>query len=143
MDEINSQTPFRRYNESAKWALIDVEPKLASLASAKLDSGDQQSTITYGSGLALEIVHSPLRITQLRDGTPEVIMNERSLFHMEHFRVKATEAVQEELSESEQMVLKGGEMDRSWFEESDADMFEERFRTWTDSKPKGGLLVSQ
>jgi len=137
MDEVNSHTPFKRYNETAKWALVDVEPSLASLAIAKLESGKDKSTITYGSGLSLEIVHSPLKITQMRDGKPEIIMNDRSLFHMEHFRVKALEAVQENLSESEQMVLKGGEMDRSWFEESDADMFEEKFRTWTDSKPKG------
>ena len=140
MDEVNSKTAFKRYNETAKWALVDVEPSLAPLAKATLDTAKDSSTIHYGKGLSLEIVHFPLKITQMRDGKPEIIMNERSLLHMEHFRSKTLEATQEVLSESEQMVLKGGEQDRSWFEESDADMFEERFRTWTDSKPKGQSL---
>jgi alpha 1,3-glucosidase len=78
-----------------------------------------------------------LRITQLRNGKPEIVLNDRSLFHMEHFRIKEQEKVEEVMSEGEQMVLKGGEMDRSWFEEHDVDMFEEKWKQWTDSKPKG------
>ena len=140
MDEVNSQTPFRRYNETAKWALVDVNPPLASLADARLTSDAAKSTITYAKGLSIEIIHSPLKITQYRDGRPQVVFNERSLLHMEHFRQKQVEKVEEGASESEQMVLQAGEMDRSWFEEVDAEAFEERWKKWTDLKPKGNFV---
>ncbi|WWD16176.1 hypothetical protein CI109_100601 [Kwoniella shandongensis] len=139
VDEVGSTTPFKRYNETAKWALLTPNPATSSAATLKSSSG--KSVITYGpssSHLSLEIAHSPLKITQLRKGKPEIVFNERSLFHMEHFRVKEIEKIEENVGgEGEQMVLKGGEMDRSWFEESDADMFQEKWKQWTDSKPKG------
>ncbi|OCF36365.1 alpha 1,3-glucosidase [Kwoniella heveanensis BCC8398] len=138
IDEKDSTTPFKRYNESARWALLDANPALSS--SATLESSSGKSIISYGpasSGLSLEITHSPLKVTQLRNGQPEVVFNERSLFHMEHFRIKDVEKTEEILSDSEQMVLKGDQMDRSWFEDSDSDMFEEKWKKWTDTKPKG------
>ncbi|WVQ78487.1 hypothetical protein IAT38_000573 [Cryptococcus sp. DSM 104549] len=138
LDEVGSQTPWKRYNETAKWALVDSQPALSSSASIKTSAG--KSVITYGpadSHLSLEIVHSPLKITQLRAGKPEIVFNDRELLHMEHFRQKEVEAAAELLGEGEQSVLKAGELDRSWFEESDADAFEERWKKWTDSKPKG------
>jgi alpha 1,3-glucosidase len=135
VDEVGSKTPFRRYNETAKWVLLDESPRLSS--SAKLSSTSDRSTISYGAGLSLEIQHSPFRITQLRDGRPEIVLNDRSLFHMEHFRIKEQESAEELLGEGAQTVLKGGELDRSWFEETDADMFEEQWKKWRDSKPKG------
>jgi len=144
MDEVGSKTPWKRYNETAKWVLVS-EPELASLKDVKLVQGKKGvSVITYGHGREIEVQHAPLRITQKRDGKAEVVLNERSLLHMEHFRVKGTAADEVKvedgaagLSESEQMVLQGDVQDRSWFEDSDADMFEERWKTWTDSKPKG------
>lgn len=138
-DELGSKTPWKRYDETAKWVLLDAEPPLAAAAGSgiKLSSAKGTDTITYGNGLAVKIERTPFRLTQLRDGKPEIVLNDRSLFHMEHFRLKELEKQEEHLSEGEQVVLKGGEMDRSWFEESDKDMFEERFRQWTDSKPKG------
>ncbi|WVW82784.1 hypothetical protein I302_104795 [Kwoniella bestiolae CBS 10118] len=138
IDVIDSTTPFKRYNETARWALLDTNPPLSSSATIKTSSG--KSIITYGpssSKLSLEIQHSPLKVTQLRNGKPEIVFNERSLFHMEHFRIKDVESAQEILSESEQVVLKGDQQDRSWFEESDIDAFEETWKKWRDSKPKG------
>ena len=136
VDEIQSNTPFKRYNETAKWSLLESEPQLGS---ARLTTSTGKSTISYGpsSSLSLEITHSPLKIVQSRDGRPEIVFNDRSLFHMEHFRIKAMEKVEEVVGDEEQMVLKGGEIDRSWFEESDGEMFGEKFKQWTDSKPKG------
>ncbi|WWC89838.1 uncharacterized protein L201_004766 [Kwoniella dendrophila CBS 6074] len=139
IDETDSTTPFKRYNETARWALLETKPPLTTSASIK--SSSDKSTIAYGpanSKLSLEIQHSPLKITQLRNGKPEIVFNERSLFHMEHFRIKDTEKAQDQLlSESEQVVLNGDQQDRSWFEESDIDAFQETWRKWTDSKPKG------
>ncbi|MDA4805653.1 hypothetical protein NY486_07085, partial [Enterobacter hormaechei] len=76
-----------------------------------------------------------------------VVFNERSLFHVEHFRTKPEpkpEAVEGEAAEGdsaagEQVVLAVPEtLDRSWFEADDNELFEERWKQWTDSKPKGG-----
>lgn len=136
-DEVDSTTPWKRYNETAKWALIKENPSISSSATVKLSTSKGVDTITYNDGLTLKIERSPFKLTQLRNGKPEIVMNDRSLFHMEHFRIKELEKQEEVLSEGEQVVLKGGEMDRSWFEEHDKDMFQEKFRTWTDSKPKG------
>lgn len=138
-DEVDSTTPWKRYNETSKWVLLEAEPLLSPTATVKLSSAKGTDTITYGNGLSVKIERSPFKLTQLRDGKPEIVLNDRSLFHMEHFRIKQLESQEQDLSEGEQVVLKGGEMDRSWFEEHDKDMFEERFRTWTDSKPKGKL----
>ena len=137
MDEVDSTTPFQRYNETPKWSLVDPEPPLSS--NVQLKEGKGEDIISYGGVLSLNVQHSPLKITQYRDGIPQVIFNERSLLHMEHFRIKAVEAAatEEIQSESEQMVLQGDEMDMSWFETSDADTFEENWKRWKDSKPKG------
>ena len=138
VDEIQSSTPFRRYNETAKWAFLKADP---GLGSARLTTSSGTSTIFYGpsSSLSLVLTHSPLKIVQFRNGRPEIVFNDRSLFHMEHFRIKEMEKLEEVVGDGEQMVLKGDEMDRSWFEDSDREMFEEKFKQWTDSKPKGEL----
>jgi alpha 1,3-glucosidase len=141
-DEVDSTTPWKRYNETARWALINENLPISTSSAIKLSSSKGVDTITYNDGLSLKIERSPFKLTQLRNGKPEIVLNDRSLFHMEHFRIKELEVKEEIMSEGEQVVLKGGEMDRSWFEEHDKDMFEEKFRSWTDSKPKGELLVS-
>lgn len=136
-DEVGSATPWKRYNETAKWVLVNEDPDIATSSAVKLSSSRGVDTITYNDGLSLQVERSPFKLTQLRHGKPEIVLNDRSLFHMEHFRIKEIEKQEEIVGEGEQMVLKGGEMDRSWFEEHDKDMFEEKFRSWTDSKPKG------
>jgi alpha 1,3-glucosidase len=136
-DEVGSSTPWKRYNETAKWVLVDKNPAISTSSAVKLLSSRGVDTITYNDGLSIQVERSPFKLTQLRNGKPEIVLNDRSLFHMEHFRNKELEKQEEILSEGEQVVLKGGEMDRSWFEEHDKDMFEEKFRSWTDSKPKG------
>jgi len=136
-DEVGSTTPWKRYNETAKWVLVNENPAISTSSAVKLSSSRGVDTIAYNDGLSIQVERYPFKLTQLRNGKPEIVLNDRSLFHMEHFRNKELEKQEEILSEGEQVVLKGGEMDRSWFEEHDKDMFEEKFRSWTDSKPKG------
>jgi len=134
---VGSTTPWKRYNETAKWVLVNENPAISTSSAVKLSSSRGVDTIAYNDGLSIQVERYPFKLTQLRNGKPEIVLNDRSLFHMEHFRNKELEKQEEILSEGEQVVLKGGEMDRSWFEEHDKDMFEEKFRSWTDSKPKG------
>jgi alpha 1,3-glucosidase len=140
-DEMGSSTPWKRYNETAKWVLVNENPAVSSSSSVKMSTSKGVDTITYNDGLSVRVERSPFKLTQLRTGKPEIVLNDRSLFHLEHFRIKEIEKQEEVMSEGEQVVLKGGEMDRSWFEEHDKDMFEERFRSWTDSKPKGASVL--
>lgn len=153
-DELDSVSPWRRYNETSKWVL-DGEPKAGK---GVLKSKGGVYTISYGDGLSLEIQAAPLKITQKRDGVPTVVFNERALFHMEHYRTREIEevktepeaAAEGEATEPEAdgtaqkpLVVEDEEtdeevkMDRSWFEEEDKDAFEETWKRWRDSKPKG------
>lgn len=166
VDEVGSASPWRRYNETARWVLLDAEPKLAS-SSAKMTSKNGVTTITYGEkgSLSLEITHQPLRIVQKRDSVEQVVFNERALFHMEHFRTKEIEMpevvktaegeegeptaevkaepgspdvkVELESPPPEEQKVFENQIDRSWFETEDNDMFEENWKRWRDSKPKG------
>lgn len=149
MDELDSPTGLERYNETARWAMVDPNPEISREASMKTSKG--KSVIKYGSkgaGLELEVQHNPFKITQRRNGEDEIVINDRSLFHMEHFRRKGEVKAEVEgkegiLGEAEQMVLGGDKLDRGWFEEDDGDMFQEVFRSWTDSKPKGELFFGE
>jgi alpha 1,3-glucosidase len=137
VDEVNSKTPWKRYDETPKWALVDAEPAVADKSEVKFESHASTTVISYGEGhsLSLVIQHSPLKITHKRHGKTIMIINERGLFHMEHFRPKEPEAHPEG-----QVTIHEG-MDRTWFEgEADKDLFEETFSKWTDSKPKGVQL---
>lgn len=136
-DEVGSETPWGRYNETAKWVLVDQDPELSS--SAKLATKGGISTISYGPAsakLSLEIQHSPLKITQSRNGKAEIVINERSLFHMEHFRNKEIESQDQPETntegDAEQVVLAAPStpaVDGSWFVDSDPDMFEEKWKS--------------
>lgn len=143
MDELDSPTGLKRYNETAKWALVNPEPETSRERNMVVKK--DKSTIKYGpkdAKLELEIQHSPFKITQRRGDVDMIVINERSLFHMEHYRRKSEEKSEEGMiGESEQMVLKGDGNDRAWFEEDDDEMFEEKFKQWTDSKPKGKVLL--
>lgn len=152
-DEVDSASQWRRYNETAKWALLDAEPALATSSEVKSTTSNGVTTLNYGSDLSIEIVHAPLKITMKRAGTPQVVFNDRSLFHVEHFRAKEfeveasneTDAEVKTEGEGEQVVLATPEpkVDRSWFEQDDESMFEERWKSWTDTKPKGKHQVVQ
>lgn len=145
-DEVNSPLDLQRYNETAKW-VFDGEPRIAKDgADVKNEAG--VTSIKYGQNkeLELDIVHKPLQITMKRDGKAQVVFNERSLFHVEHFRkqeekpAEGAEDVKQEEGEEQVVFQKEGDgIDRSWFETDDKDMFKETWRKWTDSKPKGKL----
>jgi mannosyl-oligosaccharide alpha-1,3-glucosidase len=139
VDEVGSNTRWKRYNETAKWALLEAEPTLAEKSSVKFASGASSSTISYGDNHSLRLVieHSPFKITHQRDGKPVLVINERGLFHMEHFRTKEEPERVKVEGEQEQVHMHAGE-DKTWFEGTpDHELFEENWGKWRDSKPKG------
>jgi len=152
VDEVGSKLDWKRYDEAAKWALVDADPARADLGSVtqKTSHGGQTTTFTYGSrgDLSLEIKHSPLLITFKQGGDVVMVINERNLFHMEHFRMREDffvgdndNATVDAAESGDAQVVMGGKKekpDTKWFEgEPDKDAFEERWKTWADAKPKG------
>ncbi|KAJ9118822.1 hypothetical protein QFC24_006021 [Naganishia onofrii] len=147
VDEVDSKLPWKRYNEAAKWALVDETPVLTSIGNVRKVSSKGRTSFKYGPGHSLELVidHSHFKITFRRDGSDIMYINERGLFHMEHFRAKDEQQPAEAVDgaaapEGNQQVFSARPThgDTTWFEgEPDGELWEERFSKWTDSKPKG------
>ncbi|EIN06673.1 alpha-glucosidase [Punctularia strigosozonata HHB-11173 SS5] len=138
MDEIDGLR--QRYNEAASWALI-AEPTVSP--SVKWMVGKRDVRAKYGEKGEFEVVVTlaPLTVTLLRNGKEQVVLNGRGLLHMEHFRKKEEEKPEEEVQEGAQKVIKTNP--RAWFEgDSEDGYWEEKWSTWTDSKPKGPESLS-
>jgi len=145
MDEVGGLR--KRYDEAAAWALIS-EPVVSK--DIKWTTGKKDTKAVYGDKKNIEVVvtHQPLRISLLRNGKEQVVINGQGLLHMEHFRnkVESATSTEEPAPEPEEGTEGGGESQkvfkvdnpRAWFEGDTEDaLFEETFSSWTDSKPKG------
>ncbi|KAF9478104.1 glycoside hydrolase family 31 protein [Pholiota conissans] len=150
MDEIGGLR--KRYDEAAGWALIE-EPKIST--NIKWTTGKKDIRATYGEKKDIEVVvaFEPLRVSLLRNGKEQIVLNGQGLLHMEHFRTKeevatstdapAPEGVEPAEGEDAQAVMKAPENPNAWFEGAEQDSFwEETFLSWTDSKPKGPESLS-
>lgn len=140
MDEVNGKG--KRYDETASWALI-AEPEISK--SIHWTVGKKEIKATYGpksDKVDVEITFDPLVVTLSRNGCSEIILNGLGLLHMEHFRAKeepkpTPEAV--DGAEGAQTVMEIPNP-RAWFEGEEEDGYwEETWKSWTDSKPKGAF----
>lgn len=141
MDEVGGLR--KHYDEAASWALI-VEPEVTK----NLDWVVGKTEIRAFVGpkedkVELVVSFDPLKVALYRNGKEQVVLNGLGLLHMEHFRSKDASRddapVPEEGLDAEdaQTVMKSPNP-RAWFEGDQEDGYwEETFRTWTDSKPKG------
>ncbi|KAI0753449.1 alpha-glucosidase [Daedaleopsis nitida] len=148
MDEVDGMR--KHYDEAASWALI-AEPKISQ--QIQWDVGKDGVRAVYGAKKDIEVNVSfePLKVTLLRDGKEQVLLNGRGLLHMEHFRTKeSVEKSKEGLVTSEagaegddaQVVL-GAHPRVAWFEgDSEDGWWEETFNSFTDPKPKGPESLS-
>ena len=147
MDEVDGLR--KRYDEAASWALV-TEPALKEEGQVVWSSNGKIGIKAAYDGVELVIAYSPLKITLLRSGREEVVLNGRGLLHMEHFRTKestedlqeaAPADAQEEGAGDEQKILQAPIKPNAWFEGPEEHGFwEETFKSWTDSKPKGKSL---
>ncbi|GBE80864.1 Glucosidase 2 subunit alpha [Sparassis crispa] len=145
MDEVGGLR--KRYDEAASWALL-AEPEISR--EIKWTAGKNEVRAVYGDKKEFEVVvaFSPLKVSLLRKGKEQVVLNGQGLLHMEHFRTKEsvekTEAIAEEGVDSDgsQVVMQQVNA-RAWFEgETEDGWWEETFSSWTDSKPKGPESLS-
>ena len=133
----------KRYDEASKWALVE-EPKLSKTIAWAQTKKEMKA---INGKVELKVTYNPLRITMLRDGKEEIVLNGRGLLHMEHFRLKnePATAVDAPPAQDEQLVMDAPSEPQppspklsAWFEgEDEDDWWDERFNSWTDSKPKG------
>jgi alpha 1,3-glucosidase len=131
MDEIDGLR--KRYDQAASWALI-AEPKISD--SVRWAAGKKDVRAVYGAKKEIEVVvsYEPLRVALLRNGKEQVVLNGQGLLHMEHFRNKEIP----EGGDGAQEVLKAENPHREWFEgDKEDDYWDERWLSWTDTKPKG------
>ncbi|KAF8911595.1 glycoside hydrolase family 31 protein [Gymnopilus junonius] len=148
LDEIGGLR--KRYDETASWSLI-AEPTISK--TIKWTTSKKDVRATYGEKKDTEVVvsYEPLRVTLLRGGKEQVVLNGQGLLHMEHFRNKVEPAtpteepapVAEEGTEGEGQAVLKAENPRAWFEgDSEDGYWEESFGSHTDSKPKGPESLS-
>lgn len=140
--------------------------KKLSLQDAPKVDCDRNATPSFGplGSHTLELEHKPLKATFSRDGKPQIVLNERGLLHMEHFRPKSKSSeaqndeenvdVQAESSSENQLVFQkrqalkdAGHNDivsDAWagFEEPDSGEWEESWSGRQDTKPKGPEALS-
>jgi alpha 1,3-glucosidase len=146
MDEVDGLR--QRYNEAANWA-IQSQPELAlDDGDFVVDIGKKKTSVKYAGGRhEVRIEHKPVKITFFRDGQPHVVVNERGLLNMEHFRVKTVgeqpeEVVVEDPSHpGEQRVIVKEEAFPGFLPENEDGMWEETFNGKKDTKPKGASSV--
>ncbi|GAA5833625.1 hypothetical protein JCM9279_001580 [Rhodotorula babjevae] len=149
MDEVDGLR--QRYNEAARWAL-EQEPQLdddGDDTRFHVQHGKGFTSVTYGGGHnELRLDHAPLAVTFLRDAQPHVVLNERKLFNMDHFRVKTVGEQPDELvvqdpdHPGEQRVIVKDEAFPGFLPPDEDGMWEETFSGKTDSKPKGPESLS-
>lgn len=141
MDEVGGL--HKRYDEASSWSLI-AEPSISK--DIKWIKGKKDIRAIYGEKKDIEVVvaYAPLRVSLLRNGKEEVVLNGQGLLHMEHFRTKEASVEQSETVEGDstddaQVVIKA-KKPNAWFEGDTEDAYwEETFSSWTDSKPKGEM----
>ena len=144
MDEVDGLR--KRYDEAASWALI-AEPNLSNRI--RWTKGKKELKAVYGEKNDIEVIvaYQPLRLSLLRSGKEQIVLNGQGLLHMEHYRTKVEQNSTEENppvegeADADQAPLKV-ENPCAWFEGDTEDSYwEETFLTWTDSKPKGGIFT--
>ncbi|KAH8110571.1 alpha-glucosidase [Phellopilus nigrolimitatus] len=137
MDEVDGLR--KRYDETASWALI-ADPKVSS--NVQWTVGKKDVRAVYGD-VTVVVKYEPLKVSLLRGGQEEIVLNGGGLLNMEHFRTKEEPTVAAAPGEeSAQEVLEEKPNPAAWFEGEEDGWWEETFKSWTDKKPKGPESLS-
>lgn len=133
MDEVGGLR--KRYDEAASWALVRP-PKVSSKVKWTVGKEDVRAAVDAKENLEVVVNFDPLKVTLYRGGEEQVVLNGLGLLHMEHFRSK--EEKKGEVAEDGTQVVLDTPNPRAWFEGEEEDGYwEETWKSWTDSKPKG------
>lgn len=146
----------QRYDEAHVWGVDAMPPasRSASVTHHASKGGDPYEVRLTWHGAAgheheVVIESRPLRLSFKRDGVVQLILNERALLHMEHFRARSdadmdtSDDGQARFAEARRaaMLQKGASKKHAqlWdkFEVPDVGLWEETWAGVRDSKPKG------
>ncbi|EGG04914.1 family 31 glycoside hydrolase [Melampsora larici-populina 98AG31] len=145
----------QRYNEADRWTLLR-QPSLTNQDDLKINIETEQTVVDWGQSLEhdhlyrFSLSYHPLLVTLYKDGVPHIVLNERGLFNMEHFREKSAgqdpAALQDGLNiheSSDGKVAPPIDLIHPGFKDVDEEgMWDENFGGRTDSKPKGPESLS-
>ena len=124
-----------RYADVADTVLIGG--RQLDMAVNKVWQKDNTTRVRFGSRVDQDIIlhHYPFKIEFLRDDTVHMVLNERNLFNVEHWRPKSIKKEEQQAKEGEvgdeQMAIDVSD------EVEEDGMWEESFNGKTDSKPRG------
>lgn len=127
VDEVRSKTGHKRYDGAAGYVL-DGEPQVESLSNINYSSENNSTTINIFESKSIHITHSPLSLTFKHNDKTAAVINDRSLFHMEHYRTRQD----------------GAKVDteKEWFMgKQDPEEWVESFRGYTEQNTKGECAV--
>ncbi|CAO1625705.1 unnamed protein product [Parajaminaea phylloscopi] len=163
MDQVGqTYKGWKRYNEAGKWA-YEHQPVLAEAGTVSVVETDGITRVSFGPDAShgLEIIHQPFKATFSRNGQPQIVLNDRGLLHMEHFRPKPESSPKAEAEEgsvesdaSQGLVFQKrqsferaghpSDLSQTWaeFEASDEGEWEESWSGRQDTKPKGPEALS-
>lgn len=144
MDEVSERYGgWRHYDQAAMWGVATM-PTPAKDASVGTLSGGTE--VSWGSPVhKARIEHDPLRIVFQRDGVDQVVLNGRSLLHMEHFRAKSNVSADDRaraIAAANPQASAAIHQQWAAFEAPDDGAWEETWNGVRDSKPKGPEGVS-
>ncbi|KDN46968.1 glycoside hydrolase family 31 protein [Tilletiaria anomala UBC 951] len=179
---IETHNGWKRYDEAPLWTFENA-PEPAALGTVQISQPRPGVTALQWHGIAnasdrqepptfmAEVQHAPFKVTFLRDGAPQIVLNDRALLHMEHFRPKpdslpsiqppsSNDDEKGEQGESDgedvKLVIQNSKRDvllsrgyaasdaEKWkgFEVEDEGEWEETFSGRLDTKPKGPEAIS-
>jgi alpha 1,3-glucosidase len=133
MDE---KSPIRpRYKDHAQFTLVDDAKPIKPFKSGKNTDGIVKITLDAEGTRKVLVTPSPLRVDFLLNEEPVVTLNDRGFFNIEHLRTKETH--------KPKMVMQKNEDGTETEVESEDEkgIWEETFKSWTDSKPHGPVSI--
>ncbi|GAA5803029.1 hypothetical protein HPULCUR_008504 [Helicostylum pulchrum] len=127
---INEKKPIKlRYDEHAKFTLVGEPEQKDMLDSQISDNG--LITLHIDNTRKVVISAQPVRIEFLVNNESVITLNDRGFFNFEHLRTKESHVPKMVENKKEDGSIEMVQAD------SEKDLWEETFKTWTDPKPNG------
>ncbi|CAO3616261.1 unnamed protein product [Cunninghamella blakesleeana] len=129
---VNEKTPLHpRYDEHVKHTL--VQDPIPTNAKDIIQNNNNDGTITVVLDDTRKVILSsnPFKIEFLLNDAPIITLNERGFFNFEHLRTKESHKPKLIQQTNEEGIVEEIESD------TESDLWEETFKSWTDPKPNG------
>jgi alpha 1,3-glucosidase len=122
---------YPRYKDHAQFTLVDEPKPIKPFKSGKNTDGIVKITLDAEGTRRVIVTPSPLRVEFFVNDEPVITLNDRGFFNFEHLRTKESHKPRMLKQKNDD----GTETDVEAPEEK--DLWEESFKSWTDSKPRG------